>query len=65
MFSIWTVCVHKHIKSGVFSVQFYTVPCPSVVLAIPYPWEMHDETPRLMHAISLCMNVDKKLYPMN
>ena len=59
------VCINILSLESVFSVYCCTVLCPSAVLVIPYPWEMHDDTPRLMHAVSLCMNVDKKLYPMN
>ena len=61
------LCVCTKILSlvSVFSMQFCNVLYPSAVLVIPYPWEMHDETPRLMHAGFLSMNIDNKLYPIN
>jgi hypothetical protein len=39
------VCTSIITLVSVFSMYFCTVLCPSVVLAIPYPWEMNDETP--------------------
>jgi hypothetical protein len=59
------VCINILSLESVFSVYCCTVLCPSAVLVVlPYPWEMHDETPRLMHAVFLYMNVDNKFYPI-
>jgi hypothetical protein len=33
--------------------------------AIPYPWEMYDNTPSLMYAVFLYMNLDDNIYPIN
>jgi hypothetical protein len=45
MFSFLCVCTNILSLASVFSMYFCTVLCPSVVLVIPYQWEMHDETP--------------------
>ena len=39
------VCINILSLVSVFGMYFCTVFCPSVVLVIPYAWEMHDKTP--------------------
>ena len=55
-------CGCWELNSGPLEEQSMLLPTePSLQPAIPYPWEMYDNTPSLMYAVFLYMNLDDNL----